>query len=83
MVKEVRINRDYTERTIATARWARDQIKRQTGRLHLFSESAMQKPNGVWIGRNWVPTYPHSLPPNGWSLDNESEMSYGDESLYG
>jgi importin subunit beta-1 len=31
MVKEVRTNRDYTDRTIQTARWAKDQIKRQTG----------------------------------------------------
>jgi hypothetical protein len=33
MVKEVRTNRDYADRTTQTARWAREQIKRQTGRL--------------------------------------------------
>lgn len=31
MAKEVRANRDFSERTTATARWARDQIKRQIG----------------------------------------------------
>jgi len=31
MAKEVRANRDFSERTTATARWAREQIKRQTG----------------------------------------------------
>ena len=31
MAKEVRSNRDFSERTTATARWAREQIKRQTG----------------------------------------------------
>ena len=29
MVKEVRANRDFTSRTIETARWTREQIKRQ------------------------------------------------------
>lgn len=41
MVKDVRTNRDYSERTIQTARWARDQIKRQTG-MSLFSLSRSQ-----------------------------------------
>ncbi|KAF2143455.1 uncharacterized protein K452DRAFT_225317 [Aplosporella prunicola CBS 121167] len=31
MAKETRANRDYSPRTIDTARWAREQIKRQTG----------------------------------------------------
>ncbi|KAF2396283.1 ARM repeat-containing protein [Trichodelitschia bisporula] len=31
MVKEARANRDYSDRTNQTARWAREQIKRQTG----------------------------------------------------
>ncbi|KIW04872.1 hypothetical protein, variant [Verruconis gallopava] len=31
MVKEVRLNREYSDRTIQTARWAKDQIKRQIG----------------------------------------------------
>jgi len=31
MAKEIRANRDFTERTTSTARWARDQIKRQIG----------------------------------------------------
>jgi len=31
MAKEVRANRDFSERTTATARWAREQIKRQIG----------------------------------------------------
>jgi hypothetical protein len=34
MVKEVRTNRDYSDRTIQTARWAREQIKRQTGKIY-------------------------------------------------
>lgn len=29
MIKEVRTNRDYSPRTIETARWAREQVKRQ------------------------------------------------------
>ena len=31
MVKETKSNREFTARTIETARWAREQIKRQTG----------------------------------------------------
>lgn len=32
MVKETRTNHDFSKRTIDTARWAREQVKRQTGR---------------------------------------------------
>jgi len=35
MAKEVRANRDFSERTTATARWAREQIKRQIGELDI------------------------------------------------
>ena len=28
-IKEARLNRDFTQRTIDTARWAREQVKRQ------------------------------------------------------
>ncbi|PHH79261.1 hypothetical protein CDD80_5256 [Ophiocordyceps camponoti-rufipedis] len=31
MIKETKINRDYQPRTIETARWAREQVKRQLG----------------------------------------------------
>ena len=46
MVKEVRSNREYTERTIQTARWARDQIKRQTGEsiFHSVYRTAGNRP---------------------------------------
>jgi len=30
-IREIRTNRDFTPRTIETARWAREQIKRQIG----------------------------------------------------
>ena len=30
MVRAVRSNRDHTDRTINTARWAREQVRRQT-----------------------------------------------------
>jgi hypothetical protein len=33
MVKEVRSNREYSGATIQTARWARDQLRAQTGQL--------------------------------------------------
>jgi importin subunit beta-1 len=32
MAREVRSNKEYTQRTQDTARWAREQIKRQSGR---------------------------------------------------
>jgi len=32
MAKDVRTNREFSKRTTDTARWARDQIKRQTGK---------------------------------------------------
>ena len=44
MVKEVRTNRDYTDRTIQTARWAREQIKRQTGRFDPISSHSQPSP---------------------------------------
>lgn len=31
MIKETKTNRDYMPRTIDTARWAREQVKRQIG----------------------------------------------------
>lgn len=31
MIKETRSNRDFQPRTIETARWAREQVKRQIG----------------------------------------------------
>lgn len=31
MIKETRSNREYLPRTIETARWAREQVKRQVG----------------------------------------------------
>ena len=31
MIKETRQNREFQPRTIDTARWAREQVKRQTG----------------------------------------------------
>lgn len=40
LVKEVRQNRDFSQRTIETARWAREQVKRQTGRSKRMREFA-------------------------------------------
>lgn len=31
MIKETKTNRDFMPRTIETARWAREQVKRQLG----------------------------------------------------
>lgn len=31
MIKETRSNREYLPRTVETARWAREQVKRQVG----------------------------------------------------
>ena len=31
MIKETKSNREFQGRTIETARWAREQVKRQTG----------------------------------------------------
>jgi importin subunit beta-1 len=31
MIKDTKTNRDFTPRTIETARWAREQVKRQLG----------------------------------------------------
>lgn len=46
MVKEVRSNREYGGTTIATARWAREQLRAQTGqsRISFFSDNS--KMNG-------------------------------------
>jgi importin subunit beta-1 len=33
MAREVRANKEYSQRTQDTARWAREQIKRQSGKL--------------------------------------------------
>jgi importin subunit beta-1 len=33
LIKETRANRDFQPRTIDTARWAREQVKRQTGNV--------------------------------------------------
>ena len=34
MARETRSNRDYSQRTQDTARWAREQIKRQAGKIN-------------------------------------------------
>ncbi len=31
LIKETRVNRDFSPRTIETARWAKEQVKRQVG----------------------------------------------------
>lgn len=31
MIKDTRSNREFSQRTIETARWAREQVKRQLG----------------------------------------------------
>lgn len=31
MIKDTRANRDFSQRTVETARWAREQVKRQLG----------------------------------------------------
>lgn len=31
MIKEAKSSREYSQRTIQTAKWAREQVKRQTG----------------------------------------------------
>lgn len=53
MVKEVRTNRDFSDRTISTARWAREQIKRQIGMCtpfpFLFSLSVLDLPTPLGI----------------------------------
>jgi len=39
MIKDTRSNREYTSRTTETARWAREQVKRQVGMFdadHVF-----------------------------------------------
>lgn len=39
MIKETRQNRDYQARTIETARWAREQVKRQIGGSQGFQQT--------------------------------------------
>ena len=43
MARETRSNRDYSQRTQDTARWAREQIKRQAGKTspHIRRESSV------------------------------------------
>ena len=72
------MNRDYTDRTIQTARWAREQIKRQTGR---FTLHFIERP-----GRNFVPGGGFAFPSAGaqtrYGSDSGSEKGFGDEDLY-
>lgn len=46
MVKEVRSNREYGNATIQTARWARDQLRAQTGQSRISFFSKNPKING-------------------------------------
>jgi hypothetical protein len=46
MVKEVRSNREYGNATIQTARWARDQLRAQTGQSRISFSSEHPKING-------------------------------------
>jgi hypothetical protein len=39
MARDTRSNKEFSARTIETARWAREQIKRQTGRSSKFLDS--------------------------------------------
>lgn len=81
MVKDVRVNRDYSDRTIQTARWAREQIKRQTG----TSEFSSLKPH-LWY-HHLINGYDHSM--NGLRFDDNEQFVkddspfYEDDDLYG
>lgn len=46
MVKEVRSNREYGDSTIATARWARNQLRAQTGQSHFSLHLNSSPTNG-------------------------------------
>ena len=50
MVKEVRSNREFTNATIQTARWARDQLRAQTGQSRVSFLSQNPKINGDAMG---------------------------------
>lgn len=63
MAKEVRANRDFSERTTATARWAREQIKRQTGMNHFLQDTMMNQ--GMW---GWYRTV------SGWQSYGQPSM---------
>jgi importin subunit beta-1 len=39
MIKDTRQNRDFQQRTIETARWAREQVKRQIGGTQGFQQT--------------------------------------------
>lgn len=43
MARETKANKDFSPRTIDTARWAREQIKRQIGTSHNFHAPAAQR----------------------------------------
>ncbi|TLD27739.1 importin subunit beta-1 [Venturia nashicola] len=62
MVKEVRSNREYGDSTIATARWARNQLRAQTGQSHLFFLSFSSMVNGDFA-MNAV-THPNTSSPD-------------------
>jgi hypothetical protein len=57
MVKEVRSNRDFSDRTITTARWARDQIKRQIGKFTAF---LLKAPAGSSVLNDDLPVLKHN-----------------------
>jgi len=46
MIKDTRSNREYASRTTETARWAREQVKRQVGMFehdHMFGNGPVDR----------------------------------------
>ena len=71
MVKEVRSNREYGTATIQTARWARDQLRAQTGQSRVSFLSERPK----IIGDFAMSTRVHSNSnPNSYGFDSNNNL---------
>lgn len=72
MVKEVRSNREYGDTTIATARWARNQLRAQTGQSHFSFLSNSSTMNGDFA-MNAV-THSNTNSPNFNEFDPDDDL---------
>lgn len=68
-IKEVRQNKDFSSRTIETARWAREQVKRAISSKDspspIGSPDSMQ--NAPWISEIYDDENPRHVGVNGWN----------------
>lgn len=78
MAREIRANREFSSRTTDTARWAREQIKRQSGMFKYGSlDPPLQQFYSTTFTQKWSKSHEHDLVA--FDNDEDDSESFGGE----